>query len=139
MAAATDDIDMVLGENGAKQRDPNPRGVRDRNSPVAPAMRPLRSHEGRCKAGRPRRQHRMTSPALPSGPSPAARSDRKSRPPVFNARSCNRQGGAIVAKRIVVTQTEARQATKEGVVRYVLMVSLALVVVLFAVAYVIFH
>jgi hypothetical protein len=45
-----------------------------------------------------------------------------------------------MAKRpIVVTETEARQATKEGVVRYILLVSLVLVVVLFAVAYAFFH
>jgi hypothetical protein len=44
-----------------------------------------------------------------------------------------------MAKRIVVNETEARQATKEGVVRYVLLVSLVLVVVLFAIAYVLFR
>ena len=44
-----------------------------------------------------------------------------------------------MAKRIVVNTTEARQATKEGVVRYVLLTSLALVVVLFVVAYLLFH
>ncbi len=42
-------------------------------------------------------------------------------------------------KRIVVDKTEARQATKEGVVRYVLAASLALVVVLFVIAYIVFH
>jgi hypothetical protein len=41
-------------------------------------------------------------------------------------------------KRIVVDPVEARQATKEGVVRYVLLVSLVLVVVLFIVAYFVF-
>jgi hypothetical protein len=41
--------------------------------------------------------------------------------------------------RIVVTETEARQATKEGVVRYILAISLVLVVVLFAVAYLVTH
>lgn len=40
-----------------------------------------------------------------------------------------------MAKRPVVTGTEARSSTKEGVVRYVLLVSLLLVVVLFIVAY----
>ena len=44
-----------------------------------------------------------------------------------------------MTKRIVVTTTEARQATKEGVVRYVLAISLALVVVLFVSAYLLFH
>jgi hypothetical protein len=41
--------------------------------------------------------------------------------------------------RIVVNETEARQATKEGVVRYILAISMALVVVLFVVAYVLLH
>ena len=45
----------------------------------------------------------------------------------------------MVKKPIVVTETEARQATKEGVVRYILLVSLVLVVILFAIAYVFFH
>jgi hypothetical protein len=40
-----------------------------------------------------------------------------------------------MAKRIFVSGTEARQGTKEGVVRYVLLASLGLVVVLFIVAY----
>jgi len=40
-----------------------------------------------------------------------------------------------MAKRPVVTGTEARGSTKEGVVRYVLLASLVLVVVLFIVAY----
>jgi hypothetical protein len=40
-----------------------------------------------------------------------------------------------MAKRIVESTTEARQGTKEGVVRYVLLASLVLVVVLFVVAY----
>jgi hypothetical protein len=44
-----------------------------------------------------------------------------------------------VKKPIVVNGTEARQATKEGVVRYVLLASLVLVVVLFAIAYLFFH
>ena len=38
----------------------------------------------------------------------------------------------------VVTGTEARSSTKEGVVRYVLLVSLVLVVVLFIVVYELF-
>ena len=41
-------------------------------------------------------------------------------------------------ERTVVTGTEARQSTKEGVVRYVLLASLVLVVVLFIVAYELF-
>jgi hypothetical protein len=43
-----------------------------------------------------------------------------------------------MAKRTVVTETEASQGAKEGVVRYVLLVSLVLVVVLFVVAYQLF-
>jgi hypothetical protein len=43
-----------------------------------------------------------------------------------------------MAKRPVVTGTESRASTKEGVVRYVLLASLVLVVVLFIVAYKLF-
>lgn len=43
-----------------------------------------------------------------------------------------------MARRPVTTGPEARAGSKEGVVRYVLLASLALVVVLFAVAYVLF-
>jgi hypothetical protein len=41
-------------------------------------------------------------------------------------------------KRPVATGTEARSGTREGVVRYVLLASLVLVVVLFIVAYELF-
>ena len=40
-------------------------------------------------------------------------------------------------QRIIEHPEQARQASKEGVVRYVLTISLALVVILFVVAYVI--
>jgi hypothetical protein len=43
-----------------------------------------------------------------------------------------------MAQRPVTTGTEARAGTKEGVVRYVLLASLVLVVLLFIVAYEIF-
>lgn len=43
-----------------------------------------------------------------------------------------------MARRAVATGTEARAGTKEGVVRYILMASLVLVVVLFVVAYELF-
>lgn len=43
-----------------------------------------------------------------------------------------------MARRPVATGTEARAGTKEGVVRYILMASLVLVVVLFVVAYELF-
>jgi hypothetical protein len=43
-----------------------------------------------------------------------------------------------MADRPVVTGTEARSSTKEAVVRYVLLVSLVLVMVLFIVAYELF-
>ena len=42
-----------------------------------------------------------------------------------------------MAPLVVKTPQEARQAEKSGVARYVLAISLALVVILFAVAYVI--
>jgi hypothetical protein len=47
-------------------------------------------------------------------------------------------GNSRMAKRPVVTGTESRASTKEGVVRYVLLASLVLVVVLFIVAYKLF-
>jgi hypothetical protein len=43
-----------------------------------------------------------------------------------------------MARRPVATATEARAGTKEGVVRYILMASLVLVVLLFIVAYEVF-
>jgi hypothetical protein len=43
-----------------------------------------------------------------------------------------------MAERPVVIGTDARASTKEGVVRYVLLASLVLVVVLFIVAYELF-
>jgi hypothetical protein len=44
---------------------------------------------------------------------------------------------AVMDQRIVLNPEEARQGRKSGVLRYILGVSLALVVILFAVAYVI--
>jgi len=43
-----------------------------------------------------------------------------------------------MTRRIVESATRARQGTKEGVVRYVLLASLVLVVFLFTVAYKLF-
>jgi len=43
-----------------------------------------------------------------------------------------------MAKRIVTTPTRARTGSKEGVVRYILGISIALVVVLFGISY-LFH
>ena len=43
--------------------------------------------------------------------------------------------GRMMKQRIVQNATAARQSTKNGVVRYVLAISLVLVVILFAVAY----
>jgi hypothetical protein len=47
-------------------------------------------------------------------------------------------GEAAMAKRTVVSGSDARGGTKEGVVRYILVASLVLVVVLFIVAYELF-
>jgi hypothetical protein len=47
-------------------------------------------------------------------------------------------GKRQMAERPVATGTEARAGSKEGVVRYVLLASLVLVVVLFIVAYELF-
>jgi hypothetical protein len=125
---------MVLGDNGANQLSPNPRGVRDHNSPIAPAMRRLRSHDAKCKLDPHRRQHAVAPPA-----SAARRARIEGHAQLFARGELQQLKGAAMTKRIVVTTTEARQATKEGVVRYVLAISLALVVVLFVVAYLLFH
>ena len=60
-------------------------------------------------------------------------------PNCLQSSELRQQKGTAMTKRIVVTTTEARQATKEGVVRYFLAISLALVVVLFVAAYLLFH
>jgi hypothetical protein len=60
---------MVLGDNGAKQQGPNPQGVRDHNSPIAPAMRRLRSHDAKCKPYRHRRQLAAAPAAFAPRPS----------------------------------------------------------------------
>ena len=123
---------MVLGDKGAKQQSPNPRGVRDHNSPIAPTMRRLRSHGAKCKPDRHCRQHAaaLRQSALGAPGSMVV-------PNCLQSSELRQQ--KATTKRIVVTTTEARQATKEGVVRYVLAISLALVVVLFVAAYLLFH
>jgi hypothetical protein len=79
--------------------------------------------------------------ALPPGPPPSSGLLRiKARPFLFlPPEGCGNQGWAVVKKPIIVNETEARQATKEGVVRYILMISLVLVIVLFVVAYLFFR
>jgi hypothetical protein len=57
------------------------------------------------------------------------------RPLVFSEGKPGGLEEGIMEKRPVATGTEARAGTKEGVVRYILMASLALVVLLFIVAY----
>jgi hypothetical protein len=54
------------------------------------------------------------------------------------AKETHHFGRRRMAQRPVATGTEARAGSKEGVVRYVLLASLALTVVLFAVAYELF-
>ena len=59
--------------------------------------------------------------------------------PVLKNGSNGGKRPAVAKKPIVVSETEARQATKEGVVRYILLASITLVVVLFVIAYVFFR
>ena len=59
--------------------------------------------------------------------------------PVLKKGSNSGKRLAVAKKPIVVNETEARQATKEGVVRYILLASITLVVVLFVIAYVFFR
>jgi hypothetical protein len=53
----------------------------------------------------------------------------------FPAEGSSQPTGEIMDQRIVSTPENARSASKQGVVRYVLAISLLLVVILFAVAY----
>jgi hypothetical protein len=53
----------------------------------------------------------------------------------FSEGGCSQPTGEIMDQRIVSTPENARSASKQGVVRYVLALSLLLVVILFAVAY----
>jgi hypothetical protein len=126
---------MVLGKDWANFRRPNPQRVRDRNSPAAPAMCRHQSHDGRFRSRRRCRQHRW--PALAASSRLLRIEARGSS--VVKAEGCGNEGWAAVKKPIVVNETEARQATKERVVRYILLASLILVVVLFIVAYLFFH
>jgi hypothetical protein len=126
---------MILGKSGANHWNPNPFWVRDHNSPVASAMRRLRSHHadlGRA-ANAVNSLSQLRSARLRSQP------DRKPRLRVFTARRCGSEERRTMKDRISITKTDARQATKEGVVRYVLLISLVLVAVLFAGAYIIFR
>ena len=63
------------------------------------------------------------------------RLDQNHRPFRSQADSSRIQQVSVMDQRIVENPTTARQGTKEGVVRYVLIISTVLVVILFAVAY----
>src|SRR5271155_262492 len=121
-------MSLVLGRKGANRESPNPRRVRDRNSPDNPAMEDHVSHAARCNPLSRRGQLAFRSACFPDRKVPLLRSRRR--------RTIS--GRRPMAERPVATGTEARAGTREGVVRYVLMVSLVLVVVLFVVAYELF-
>ncbi len=76
---------------------------------------------------------------IPFSRLPSILTDRRPPLSVLSAEGGGSKGWAVVKTPIVVSETQARQATKEGVVRYILLVSLVLVVVLFAIAYALFH
>ena len=116
---------MVLGGNEANHDSASPLGARDCNSPVRPAMR-LRSHGGRCIPDPWLGQLAFVLPLV------CGSKTRGLSFPVTERPEGWRNG---YGKRPVATGTEARAGTKEGVVRYILMASLALVVLLFIVAY----
>jgi hypothetical protein len=121
-------MSLVLGRKGANRASPNPQWVRDRNSPANPAMERHLSHAP--DVGR-------------SAGAVNSLSDRHAAR-IENSRSyvCDRDatvsGRGQMAERPVATGNEARAGSKEGVVRYVLLASLVLVVVLFLVAYELF-
>ena len=120
---------MVLGRKGANRSGPNPRRVRDRNSPVNPAVDVQLSHAiklvrsaGQVNSLGPRQRGvRIETLVL-----------------LFSKLETWNFGRIQMAERPVATATETRAGTKEGVVRYVLLASLVLVVVLFVVAYELF-
>jgi hypothetical protein len=117
---------MVLGWDGANWLSPNPQWVRDHNSPVWPAMHCQRSHTGDvCRSAG------AVNPLVRTYPFAGS----KTPPLLFSMAEIPQLGGAEMAKRPIATATEARAGSREGVVRYVLLVSLVLVVVLFIVAY----
>jgi hypothetical protein len=64
-----------------------------------------------------------------------SRADRKPRPARFPFNDAEFE--ANMAPQIVKTPTEARAAIKPGVTRYILVISTALVVILFVVAYIV--
>jgi hypothetical protein len=117
-------MSLVLGKKEANPSSPNPLRVRDHNSPAHPAMDDQLSHTATCRptGGRGQLAFRIET----------------ARPSVFQMRETRQFGRRQMAERPVAIGTEARAGSKEGVVRYVLLASLVLVVVLFAVAYELF-
>src|SRR5947207_7781760 len=123
-------MSLVLGRKGANRNSPNPRWVRDANSPASPAMGRHLSHSATCKPAGRRGQLGFQSRHGLRIENP--------RPYVFLRVETPILGRSQMAERPVATGTEARAGSREGVVRYVLLASLVLVVVLFVVAYELF-
>ena len=120
---------MVLGRKGANQSGPNPRQVRDRNSPVNPAVDVQLSHVVKL----------VRSAGQVNSLGPRQRTVRiETLMLLFSKLETWNFWRIQMAERPVATGTETRAGTKEGVVRYVLLASLVLVVVLFVVAYELF-
>jgi hypothetical protein len=111
----------------ANQRDPSPEGARVANSPNAGAMRrPYHTPN----------VSRAVACVKPSRRSGMARRIETRTPPVPNRGTrANTEAAMDDGRRIVESPSRARQAAKYGVVRYVLAISLVLVVIAFAVAY----
>ena len=101
---------MVLRGNEANHNSPSPLGARDRNSPLRPAMRCLRSHGSRCISVPWRGQLAFVPVPLRGSKTLGLSFSVAEGPEVW------RKG---MAKRPLATGTEARTGWKEGIVRYI--------------------
>jgi hypothetical protein len=131
---------LFLGEKTTNHKTPNPVRVRDRNSPVAPDIsRQRHTHSPVFTPCLCPRQLALARRAAARGARAPVSSDQRPRKFCFRYSRRHWLGVMKAKKPIRVGETEARSATKEGVVRYILLASLVLVVVLFAIAWVFFH
>lgn len=122
-----DDISGILDGYRTNHESPNPFGVRVRNSPVAGLL---------CRydhAADVTPSSSAVNPAYCAGAMHLG--DRMPRRTCFRKEQLLNERGAPMAQRIVRGPERARQGSKEGVVRYILIISTVLVVILFAVAY----
>jgi hypothetical protein len=111
----------------AKQHGPSPSGAREANSPAEVMCRP--GHAVNVSRAAARVKARIDSDIAPQR-------IKSRRGPVPGERIRRTMMEAAMDQRIVQSPTEARQGSKNGIVRYVLAISTALVVIAFAAAYI---